>query len=239
MTTALAAAKSDARDSRRRRRGPFRVGQALRRTRRSDIDGLFALLAAGCGSSEPITGDTNAAPRSLAVGDLRPLVTISPGVTGWPWPVNPQTRVASPPFELDESDPSYPIQKALSDVYQDAGLVKSATSSWFDGTKKASSFANLVATPAEATSAEAEREFARAWFPEFEHTKRFATSERRASVSVAVRGGTDNAGFVEIGWRTATPSSPSTSPATRATPTSQMPPAAGPTRSTMRHRAAR
>jgi hypothetical protein len=164
---------------------------------------LSLALLAGCGSSGP-TGDTSAAPLLLAVDDLRPLVTISPDATGWPWHVDPQTRVASPSFKLDQSDPSYPIQKALSDAYQDAGLVKSATSSWFDGKngKKASSFANLVATTAEATSAlEAEHEFARAWFPEFEHQEvRDIGADGVGEQSWAVRGGTDNAGFVEIGW---------------------------------------
>ena len=139
----------------------------------------------------------------MAADDLRPLVTISPEATGWPWPVDPQTHVASPSsFELDQSEPSYRIQKAVRDAYEEAGLVRLATSSWFDGVKKASSFANLVATPADARSAmEAEREFARHWFPEFEHQEiRDIEAEGIGEQSWAVRGGTDDAGFVEIGW---------------------------------------
>jgi hypothetical protein len=161
-----------------------------------------ALLAAGCGSSGRTTGQTSAADQ-LAVDDLRPLVTISPEATGWPWPVDPQTRVALPSaFKLDQSEPSYPIQKALRDAYRDAGLVRLATSSWFDGVKKASSFANLVATPADATSAmNAEHRFARHWFPEFEHQEvHDIRADGVGEESWAVRGGTGNAGFVEIGW---------------------------------------
>jgi hypothetical protein len=165
---------------------------------------VLTLLAAGCGSSEPTAGDTSASPL-LAIDDLRPLVTISPEATGWPWPVDAQTRIASPSsFRLDQSDPSYPIQKALRDAYQEAGLVKLATSSWFDGEhgKKASSFANLVVTPARARSAmEAEHEFARHWFPEFEHHEiRDIEADGIGELSWAVRGGIGTAGFVEIGW---------------------------------------
>ena len=163
----------------------------------------FASLAAGCGTSGQTTRDTSADSLRVAADDLRPLVTISPEATGWPWPVDPQTHVASPSsFELDQSEPSYRIQKAVRDAYEEAGLVRLATSSWFDGVKKASSFANLVATPADARSAmEAEREFARHWFPEFEHQEiRDIEAEGIGEQSWAVRGGTDDAGFVEIGW---------------------------------------
>ncbi len=146
---------------------------------------FLALLAAGCESSEPTTGDTSATPLRLAVDDLRPLVTISPEATGWPWHVDPQTRVASPSsFKLDQSDPSYPIQKALRDAYQEAGH-RSSQQQLVRRRQEGVLFRNLVATSAEATSAmEAEHEFARHWFPEL-NTKRFATSERTASVSKA------------------------------------------------------
>ena len=162
-----------------------------------------ASLAAGCGSSGPASGETSAAPHRVAADDLRLLVTIPPAATGWPWPVDPQTHVASPSsFTLDQSEPSYRIQNAVRHAYQEAGLVRLATSSWFDGVKKASSFANLVATPADARSAmEAEREFARHWFPEFEQQEiRDIEAEGIGEQSWAVRGGTDDAGFVEIGW---------------------------------------
>jgi hypothetical protein len=163
----------------------------------------LTLLAAGCGSSGPSQGERSGVELRLAVEDLRSLVTVSPDTTGWAWHVDPQTRLASPPFKLDQSDPSYPIQKALSDAYHDAGLTRSATSSWFEGAKKASSFANLVATPADATSAlTAEREFAGAWFPDFEHQEiRDIGADGIGEQHWAVRGGSDGGpGFVEIGW---------------------------------------
>ena len=143
----------------------------------------------------------------LAVEDLRPLVTVSPSATGWRWDVEPQTRLRTTPPKLDEDEPSYAIQKALTDAYSDAGLVKAATSSWWDNAnvKKASSFANLVATPEAARAAlDAENEFANHWFPEFEHQEiREIEADGIGEESWAVRGGTDDAGFVEIGWRRA------------------------------------
>ena len=85
--------------------------------------------------------------------------------------------------------------------------MKAATSSWWDNAnaKKASSFANLVATPEAAKAAlEAENGFAHHWFPEFEHQKiREIEADGIGEESWAVRGGTDDAGFVEIGWRRA------------------------------------
>ena len=48
---------------------------------------------------------------------------------------------------------------------------------------------------------EAEHEFARHWFPEFEQQEiHDIGAEGIGEQSWAVRGGTDNAGFVEIGW---------------------------------------
>ena len=201
---------------------------------------VLTLLAAGCGSSEPTAGDTSVG-ALLAIDDLRPLVTISPKATGWPWPVNPQTRVAPPsPFTLDQSEPSYPIQKAVYDAYRAAGLVRLATSSWFDGVKKASSFANLVATPAEAMSVmEAEHDFARHWFPEFEHVEiRDVEADDIGEKSWACAAEQTAQPSSRSAGRGRTPSSPSTSPATRATPTSQMPLAAGLPRSTTRQKTA-
>jgi hypothetical protein len=166
-----------------------------------------ALLAAGCGdSTESVDADDGA--KRLAIDDLRPLVTVSPNATGWSWDVEPQTHLRTPsPPRLDEAEPSYVIQKALLDAYTHAGLVKAATSSWWDyaNVKKASSFAYLVATPDTARAAlEAEKEFAHHWFPEFEHQEiREIEADGIGEESWAVRGGTDDSGFVEIGWRRA------------------------------------
>jgi hypothetical protein len=166
-----------------------------------------ALLAAGCGESDQGTATADGATR-LAVDDLRPLVTLSPNATGWRWDVEPETHVRTPaPLGLDESEPSYAIQKDLYDAYVDAGLVRAATSSWFDTAhmQKASSFAYLVATPEKARAAmDAESEFAHHWFPEFEHQEtRDIDADGIGEESWAVRGGTDDSGFVEIGWRRA------------------------------------
>ena len=166
-----------------------------------------ALLAASCGESDQRTDAGDAAKR-LTVDDLRPLVTVSPHATGWSWDVEPQTRLQTPPPpKRDEAEPSYAIQKALLDAYTDAGLVKAATSSWFDTAngRKASSFAYLVATPETAIAAlDAEKEFAHHWFPEFEHQEiREIEADGIGEESWAVRGGTDDSGFVEIGWRRA------------------------------------
>jgi hypothetical protein len=166
-----------------------------------------ASLAAGCADSERGIDVADAAKR-LVVEDLRPLVTLSPNATGWRWDVEPQTHVRRPaPLGLDESESSYAIQKALYDAYMDAGLVRAAMSSWFDtaNMKKASSFAYLVATPEKArTAMDAENEFAHRWFPEFEHQEIHEIEAGGiGEQSWAVRGGTDDAGFVEIGWRRA------------------------------------
>jgi hypothetical protein len=152
--------------------------------------------------------DADEGEKRLAVEDLRPLVTVSPDATGWSWDVEPQTRLRPPPPpRLDEAEPSYVLQQALLDAYMDAGLVKTATSSWWDyaNAKKASSFAYLVATRDTARAAlEAEKEFAHHWFPEFEHQEiRELDAVGIGEESGAVRGGTDDAGFVEIGWRRA------------------------------------
>ena len=49
-----------------------------------------------------------------------------------------------------------------------------------------------------------EKEFAHLWFPEFEHQEiREIEADGIGEESWAVRGGTDDAGFVEIGWRRA------------------------------------
>ena len=51
---------------------------------------------------------------------------------------------------------------------------------------------------------EAEKEFAHHWFPEFEHQEiREIEADGIGEESWAVRGGTDDSGFVEIGWRRA------------------------------------
>ena len=164
-------------------------------------------LAAGCAGSDQGTEPTDGA-KQLTVEALRPLVTLSPDATGWSWDVEPQTHLRPPsPPRLDEAEPSYALQKALLDAYTDAGLVKAATSSWWDyaNVKKASSFAYLVATGDTARAAlEAEKEFAHHWFPEFEHQEiREVEADGIGEESWGVRGGTDDAGFVEIGWRRA------------------------------------
>ena len=166
-----------------------------------------ASFAAGCAGSDQGTEPADAA-KQLTVEDLRPLVTLSPDATGWSWDVAPQTHLRPPsPPRLDETEPSYALQKALLDAYTDAGLVKAATSSWWDyaNVKKASSFAYLVATRDTARAAlEAEKEFAHHWFPEVEHQEiREIEADGIGEESWAVRGGTDDAGFVEIGWRRA------------------------------------
>jgi len=166
-----------------------------------------ASFAAGCAGSDQGTEPADTAKR-LTVEDLRPLVTLSPDATGWSWDVAPQTHLRPPsPPRLDETEPSYALQKALLDAYTDAGLVKAATSSWWDyaNVKKASSFAYLVATGDTARAAlEAEKEFAHHWFPEFEHQEiREIEADGIGEESWGVRGGTDDAGFVEIGWRRA------------------------------------
>ena len=166
-----------------------------------------AVLAAGCGASDQ-RAEADDGTQRLAIDDLRPLVTVSPDATGWTWDVEPQTRLLTPPPpKLDEAEPSYAIQKALMDAYSNAGLVKAARSSWWDNAdvKKASSFANLVATAETAAAAlEAEKEFAHHWFPEFEHQPiREIEADGIGEESWAVRGGADDAGFVEIGWRRA------------------------------------
>ena len=165
-----------------------------------------ATLAAGCADSNEAMEASDGANR-LAVENLRPLVTVSPEATGWSWDVEPQTRLLTPNTMLDEDEPSYAIQKALTDAYTDAGLVKAATSSWWDNAnvRKASSFGYLVATPEKAKAAmAAEKEFAHHWFPEFEHQEiREIEADGIGEESWAVRGGTDDSGFVEIGWRRA------------------------------------
>ena len=167
----------------------------------------MASFGAGCADSEQSKDVADAAKR-LAVEDLRPLVTLSPNATGWRWDVEPQTHLRPPaPLGLDESEPGYAIQEALFDAYVDAGLEMAATSSWFDtaNLKKASSFAYLVATPETArTALDAENEFAHHWFPEFERQEIHEIEAGGiGEQSWAVRGGTDDAGFVEIGWRRA------------------------------------
>ena len=165
---------------------------------------LAAVLLAGCGGSSGSSADPSSTGASReAVQNLRSLVTISPEATGWTWPVKPQTRTASPSFTMDPSEPSYTIQKALSDAYDAAGIRQLATSNWWDGTlKKASSFANLVSTAAGAESAmEAEREFAHAWFTRFERAPiHDIKSDGIGEHSWAVRADTTSQGFAEIGW---------------------------------------
>lgn len=146
---------------------------------------------------------SDASSGALTADDLRTLVTVSPDATGWSWTVDPRTRSLSPPIELDESVPGHDIRRALTDAYMDAGLVRAATSDWWDNAtgKKASSFANLVASEGDAARAmEAEHQFARHWFPEFEHQEiREIDADGIGQDSWAVQGGGVEGGFVEIG----------------------------------------
>ena len=167
-----------------------------------------ASLAAGC--ADPEQGMDGADPtKRLAVEDLRPLVTLSPNATGWRWDVEPQTHLRTPaPLGLDESEPSYAIQKTLFDAYVDAGLVTAAMSSWFDtaNMQKASSFAYLVATPETARTATGRRERVRPPLVPAVRTPGRSYEIEAGGIGEqrwAVRGGTDDAGFVEIGWRRA------------------------------------
>jgi hypothetical protein len=161
-------------------------------------------FAAACGSTDQTQSHPVAA--QLTTDDLQTLVTVSPNATGWSWTVDPQTRFMSPSVELklDKSEPSYEIQKAVTDAYSDAGFVRSATSDWWDneGGKKASSFATLFATSDGATKAlAADREFARHWFQDFEHQQiREINADGIGAKSWAVQAGDSQRGFVEIGW---------------------------------------
>ena len=164
---------------------------------------LAAALLPGCGSSESGADPATVTTSRDAVKALRSLVTVSPDATGWSWSAEPQTLTASPqPFTFDRSEPSYAIQKDLDDSYNAAGIRRRATSSWWDPTQKASSFATLVSTPAGAEAAmNAEHEFAQAWFPEFEQAAiREIEADGLGEHSWAVRSDRDDASFVEIGW---------------------------------------
>jgi hypothetical protein len=164
---------------------------------------LAAALLAGCGSSGSGADPSTVTASREAVKALRSLVTMSPEATGWSWSAEPQTRMASPqPFTFDQSEPSYAIQKDLSDAYDAAGIRQLATSSWWDERQKASSFANLVSTRAGAESAmKAEHEFAQAWFPTFEQAAiREIEANGLGEHSWAVRSDRADASFAEIGW---------------------------------------
>jgi hypothetical protein len=164
---------------------------------------LAAALLAGCGSSGSSKDPSTVTTTREAVKALRSLVTVSPEATGWAWSAKPQTRTASPqPFTFDEAEPSYTIKKDLDDAYREARVRKRATSSWWEETQKASSFATLVSSAAGAESAmKAEHEFAQAWFPTFEQAAiRDIEAHGLGEHRWAVRSDRDDASFVEIGW---------------------------------------
>jgi hypothetical protein len=164
---------------------------------------VAAALLAGCGSAGSSADPSTVTTSREAIDALRSLVTVSPEATGRSWSAEPQTRMASPqPFTFDQSEPSYAIQKDLSDAYDAAGIRQRATSSWWDERQKASSFANLVSTQAGAESAmNAEHEFALAWFPRVEQAAiREIEANGLGEHSWAVRSDRVDASFVEIGW---------------------------------------
>lgn len=119
---------------------------------------------------------------------------------GWQWSVEPQTYFDSA-AEVEKRDPEHEIQATLRDALVQAGVVRAASSSWFDS-EKASSFATVYATPAGARSAlAAERTFAQAWFPEYEHVAiRMMEAAGLGEESWAVGAGSVAYGFIEIGW---------------------------------------
>jgi hypothetical protein len=80
--------------------------------------------------------------------------------------------------------------------------VRTASTSWWDDGKKASSFADLYSTPEGARSAlRAGEAFAAEWFPTIEHRQvEDLDVGDLGDARWAVRHGADAAAFVEIGW---------------------------------------
>ena len=169
----------------------------MRRGAGHGVIALAAVLAAcGCGGA-----DSPSTTARLGADDLRPLVTVSPETTGWPWRAKPRTRVLS--AERLGSPPSQAIQRTLWRAEQRAGLLHAAEASWWDDGQKASAFANVYDTPEGARSAlRAQRTFARAWFPqvEFQQVEDMDVG-LLGEDRWAVRGGfPPTSGFVEITW---------------------------------------
>ena len=156
-----------------------------------------ALLAGGCGADEPAPGGS----LQLAEADLASLVGVSPDATGWTWTAKPGPREA-PASAVAEWKPTLDLQKTYRDAQLAAGLVRTASTSWWDEGKKASSFADLYRTPEGARSAlAAGKAFAAEWFPSIEHREvEELDVGRLGDARWAVRHGTDAAAFVEIGW---------------------------------------
>lgn len=156
-----------------------------------------SVLVAGCGAAEQVADES---PR-LTADHVRPLVTIAPDATGWQWTAKPETQV-SPVADVERWKPTHAVQETYRDAQVAAGLVRTASSSWWDDGKKASSFADLYATPEGARSAlEAGRAFADEWFSTIERTPFDELDiDGPGEARWAVRGGPDGAGFVEIGW---------------------------------------
>ena len=201
----------------------------------SAVMGLCSVSLTGCGGSGE-TADDGVAER-LAVDDLRSLVTMSPEPTGWPWPANPSDAVGSPPFELDKSDRSYPIQKALSPIaYQDAGIVSPQQAVGSTAPRRPPR--SPISSPPSAAAGPRWQLSSSSPAPgsPSSNTNRSTTSERTASASSAgpcAAGQTTKASSRSAG-REQTSRLPSTSPVIHATPTSRTPPDAGPRRSTTR-----
>ena len=155
------------------------------------------VLACGCGGA-----DSPSPTARLDPDDLRPLVTVSPETTGWPWQVKPQTRVHSA-AQLDSITPSNEIQRTLQNAEKRAELLHAAESSWWDEGQKASAFASVYATHEGARAAlQAQRAFAKAWFPQVESVQvEDVDIGLLGDARWAVRGGFPPvSGFVEIAW---------------------------------------
>ena len=160
------------------------------------------LLACGCGGADSPSAEGVTPAVRLDLNDLRPLVTVSPVTTGWPWQAKPQTHLRSA-AQLNRIPLPQAIQRTLRDAENRAGAVHAATSSWWDEGQKASAFATVYETPRGAREAlAAQRTFAHAWFPQVE-----SVAVEEVDVGLlgedrwAVRGGFPPVGeFVEIAW---------------------------------------
>jgi hypothetical protein len=162
-----------------------------------------AAVAAGCGGSEPAAAPAAAETPRFEPGDLGPLVTASPEATGWEWTAKRETPALMSRADIEKYEATYPIQSTLQEAQLEAGLVEARQSSWCDTAKKGSSFATLFETAEGARDAlAAEREFAQGWFTDVEHAeiRDAAVADGLGDANWAVKHGSGENGFVEIGW---------------------------------------
>ena len=162
-----------------------------------------AVVAAGCGESEPVAASADAETPRLESGDLGPLVAASPESTGWEWTAKRETPAPMTRADIEKYEATYPIQATLQEAQLEAGLVEAQQSSWWDTAKKGSSFATLFETPEGARDAlAAEREFAQGWFTDVERQqiRDVGVADGLGEESWAVQSGSGENGFVEIGW---------------------------------------